>query len=224
MKKILKQMNQGLVAVALLACATHLYAQAQDTHVQDTQVQYTKVQTAGPTPQVERANSASSTQPPAGKAQNVLANSNTVVESPVASTPISSSPINSTPAHVSKPNTASQLANLLGGLILILILIFGLSWFVKRFSQGGLMQNPVFKVVGSMPLGTRERLMLVSVGDKQILLGVTATQISNLHVFDYPVASVDKEPASDFSQKLMAILQQKNISQSGNSSPRDRQA
>ena len=86
------------------------------------------------------------------------------------------------------------------------------------------MQNPVLKVVASMPLGTRERLMLVSVGDKQILLGVTATQISNLHVFDYPVVVDDKEPGSDFSQKLMAILQQKNISQSGNSSPRDRQA
>jgi len=130
----------------------------------------------------------------------------------------------SVPAAVAKPNTAGQLANLLGGLILILVLIFGLSWFVKRFSQGGFMQNPVFKVVASMPLGTRERLMLVAVGNKQILLGVTATQISNLHVFDEPVVIGREEPGSDFSQKLMAILQQKNISQSGNSSPRDRQA
>lgn len=124
----------------------------------------------------------------------------------------------------SKPNTAGQLANLLGGLALILVLILGLSWFVKRFSQGGFMQNSAFKVVASMPLGTRERIMLVSVGDKQLLLGVTATQISTLHVFDNPVVTGDKEPGSDFSQKLMAILQQKNISQPGNSSPRDRQS
>lgn len=110
-------------------------------------------------------------------------------------------------------SSASQLASLLGGLILILGLIYGLSWFVKRFSQGGFMQNPSMKIVSAMPLGTRERLMLVDVGGKQLLLGVTATQINTLHVFDEPVVQAEK-PApitSDFSQKLMAILQQKTV-------------
>lgn len=117
-----------------------------------------------------------------------------------------------------KSSTTSQLANLIGGLALILALIYGLSWFVKRFAQGGFMQNSSIKMLSSMPLGTRERLMLVEVGGKQILLGVTAAQINSLHVFDEPVVQspdtkVDKSgvPAtSDFSEKLMAILQQKN--------------
>lgn len=116
-----------------------------------------------------------------------------------------------------KTSTTSQLANLIGGLALILMLIYGLSWFVKRFAQGGFMQNSSIKMVASMPLGTRERLMLVEVGGKQILLGVTAAQINSLHVFDEQVVQVpDKKAdrptapgASDFSQKLMAILQQK---------------
>lgn len=194
MKTIFKQINQGLAAVILLACAVHLHAEIQAAG-------------ATPTPVVQTEQAASSS----GSQQ-------LNIESKKSPDTIAAGPVNN------KPNTAGQLTNLLGGLVLILILIFGLSWFVKRFSQGGFMQNPVFKVVASMPLGTRERLMLVSVGDKQILLGVTATQISNLHVFDEPVVLGDKEPASDFSQKLMAILQQKNISQSGNSSPRDRQA
>ena len=75
------------------------------------------------------------------------------------------------------------------------------------------MQNPSMKIVSSMPLGTRERLLLVDVGGKQLLLGVTATQINTLHVFDEPVVPAEKpQPiGSDFSQKLMAILQQKNI-------------
>lgn len=113
-----------------------------------------------------------------------------------------------------KTNSASQLASLVGGLVLILVLIWGLSWFVKRFSQGGFLQNPTMKIVSAMPLGTRERLMLVDVGGKQLLLGVTATQINTLHVFDEPVVQTEKSQAvtSDFSQKLMAILQQKNIS------------
>ena len=109
-------------------------------------------------------------------------------------------------------SSAAQLASLLGGLILILILIYGLSWFAKRFSQGGFLQNPIIKIVSAMPLGTRERLMLVNVGGKQLLLGVTATQINTLHVFDEPVVPAEKaqSTASDFSQKLMSILQQQN--------------
>ena len=113
-----------------------------------------------------------------------------------------------------KTNSASQLANVIGGLAVILVLIYGLSWFVKRFAQGGFTQNPGMKIISSMPLGTRERLMLVDVGGKQLLLGVTATQINSLHVFDEPVMVPEKtQPvASEFSQKLMAIIQKNHTS------------
>ncbi|GGY68450.1 hypothetical protein GCM10011613_10840 [Cellvibrio zantedeschiae] len=119
-----------------------------------------------------------------------------------------------------KTNSASQLASLVGGLALILVLIYGLSWFVKRFSQGGFLQSSTMKIVSAMPLGTRERLLLVDVGGKQLLLGITATQINTLHVFDEPVVQSEKEQpvSSDFSQKLMAILQQKNSASSSASS------
>lgn len=134
----------------------------------------------------------------------------------IAQTPVTTNYSVSAPKPNLLPQTtssASQLASLLGGLMLILVLIYGLSWFVKRFSQGGFMQNPNMKIVSAMPLGTRERLMLVDVGGKQLLLGVTATQINTLHVFDEPVAPAEKPApiASDFSQKLMAILQQKMV-------------
>jgi flagellar protein FliO/FliZ len=152
--------------------------------------------------------------------------SNTAAQVSITSAAETSNSIAQTPvttnssAVASKPNlppqttsSASQLASLLGGLVLILVLIYGLSWFVKRFSQGGFMQNPSMKIVSSMPMGTRERLMLVDVGGKQLLLGVTATQINTLHVFDEPVVPTEKSQpvASDFSQKLMAILQQKTV-------------
>lgn len=154
--------------------------------------------------------------------------SSTVIQTPVTSgvetsnSAAQTSVITNSSATAPKPmppqttSSASQLASLLGGLILILILIYGLSWFVKRFSQGGFMQNPSMKIVSAMPLGTRERLMLVDVGGKQLLLGVTATQINTLHVFDEPVVQAEKPGpvASDFSQKLMAILQQKTVATS----------
>ena len=126
-----------------------------------------------------------------------------------ASTANSNAVVN-TKSSLGKTSSSGQVANLIGGLALILVLIFGLSWIVKRFSQGGFAQNPAIKMLAAMPLGTRERLMLVEVGDKQILLGVTATQITNLHVFDESIMSTKNkvnQESSDFSQKLMAILQ-----------------
>lgn len=142
------------------------------------------------------------------------------VNSPSASAPISTpnlsanAPVNTPKPATQKVSSSSQLASLLGGLVLIIVLIYGLSWFVKRFAQGGFMHNPSMKIVSALPLGTRERLMLVDVCGKQLLLGVTATQINTLHVFDGQVVQTESpQPvASDFSQKLMAILQQKNFS------------
>ena len=75
------------------------------------------------------------------------------------------------------------------------------------------MQSSGMKIISSLPLGTREKLVLVEVGGKQLLLGVTSSQINTIHVFDDPLMIAEKtqHPASDFSQKLMAILQ-KNTS------------
>ncbi|MES2823876.1 MAG: flagellar biosynthetic protein FliO [Pseudomonadota bacterium] len=122
-----------------------------------------------------------------------------------------------------KINSASQLASLVGGLMLILGLIYGLSWFVKRFSQGGFMQNSTIKMLSALPLGARERIMLVDVGGKQILLGITATTINALHVFAEPVVNAPQNAtpaASDFSQKLMAILQ-KDVVQNDTAQQKD---
>lgn len=155
-----------------------------------------------------------------------IATQNTATQSTVTQVAATPTPDTATPAATAVPvnpakpivtpaktNSASQLVSLIGGLALILALIYGLSLFVKRFSQGGFLHNPTMKIVSAMPLGTRERLMLVDIGGKQLLLGVTATQINTLHVFDEPVVQTEKSQAaaSDFSQKLMAILQQKNV-------------
>ena len=64
------------------------------------------------------------------------------------------------------------------------------------------------KVLATLPLGTRERIVLIDAGGQQLLLGITPTQINTLHVFETPVISNAVEAnTSEFSRKLMAILQ-----------------
>lgn len=128
----------------------------------------------------------------------------------IASAPIvgrSTAPLSPPP----KIKSGANLTNLVLGLGLIIGLIFALSWLVRRMGQGGLLTSNQMKIVAAMPLGTRERIVVIEVGGQQLLLGITATQINTLHVFSEPV--IDSHQAagqSEFGKKLMAVLQQKS--------------
>lgn len=112
---------------------------------------------------------------------------------------------------VNQPGTGAQLLSVTLALVFIVALIFAVSWFIRRFGSGAFVQAGQMKIVAALPLGTRERLMLVDVAGKQLLLGVTATQINCLHEFAEPVITGEAAGSSDFSRKLMAILQQKPL-------------
>ncbi|WP_286805528.1 MULTISPECIES: flagellar biosynthetic protein FliO [unclassified Marinimicrobium] len=103
-------------------------------------------------------------------------------------------------------SAATQLISVLFSLLLIIALIFALAWLLRRFGQGAFTNSSAMKVVATLPLGTRERLLVVEVGGQQLLLGVTAQQIRTLHVFEEPVIDAQGVRSSDFKQRLMNIM------------------
>ncbi len=115
-------------------------------------------------------------------------------------------------AEVDAPTGAgTHLFNVALGLVLIVILILVLAWFLRRFGQGGGFNSKSMRILATLPLGARERLLVVDVGGQQILLGVTPSEITSLHVFETPVIDPDQPGgSSEFSQKLMSILQKKD--------------
>src|SRR5690606_19472337 len=80
-----------------------------------------------------------------------------------------------------------QLLQLLLGLGLVVGLIFVLAWLMRRVQRAGPAGNQVMELLGSRALGPRDRLVLVQVGNEQILLGVTPGRITPLHVMNEPV-------------------------------------
>ena len=102
---------------------------------------------------------------------------------------------------------AGQVFTVLAGLAFVLVLVVGCGWLVKRFSGMPSGRSGAIKVVSVLPIGTRERLALVEVGGQQLLLGVTAQQITALHTFDEPVVdAADVKNNSEFAQKLHQML------------------
>lgn len=67
--------------------------------------------------------------------------------------------------------------------------IFGLMYLLRRLNRLPGRSAAAMRVVGAMPLGAREKLVLVQVGDTQLLLGMAPGQLRTLHVFDSPVVT-----------------------------------
>jgi len=90
-------------------------------------------------------------------------------------------------------------------LLMVLLLIFVAAWVLKKFN---LVNKPVsgMKVVASLSLGTKERLMVVQVADKQLLLGVSTGQITLLKTLDEPL-SVANPLSDDLSQSFSHLFQ-----------------
>lgn len=76
-------------------------------------------------------------------------------------------------------------------LILVLGLILGLAWLLKRMpgTRLGLHQGDQLRVVTTLAVGGKERLMVVEVGGEQLLIGVTAGGINTLHRLPEPLPS-----------------------------------
>lgn len=94
--------------------------------------------------------------------------------------PLPGRPSAPAPAPGYTPPSAGGLLQTIFALTLVLGLLFGLAWVMKRFGprmQGG---SGGLRIAGSLNLGGRERIMLVEVGDQWIVVGASPGRINAL--------------------------------------------
>ena len=122
------------------------------------------------------------------------------------STSLSGGASKSTPPATLPPFSTSSILQMLFGLGLVIALIFFLAWFLKRIGGvGGLAQSGL-RVVATLPLSTRERIVLVQAGDKQLLLGVAPGRVNLLETFDEPVIDSTSVSGNQFSNRLKEAM------------------
>src|SRR5476651_706795 len=110
-------------------------------------------------------------------------------------------------APVVSSGIGGQLTQLVLGLLLVVGLIFVLAWLMRRVQRIGPGNGQVIEMIGSRALGPRDRLMLVQVGNEQILLGVTPGRITPLHVLKEPVQVTKTEQATpEFARRLLELM------------------
>ncbi len=118
-------------------------------------------------------------------------------------------------AQMISPMGSNSIVDVLMGLAFIILLIFFLAWLFKKFGSGSLGLGGVIKVLAAMSLGGRDRIALISVGDKQMLLGISPGRIATLHVFEDQVEmpalngkkmANNPNQSQDFATKLQGLL------------------
>jgi flagellar protein FliO/FliZ len=79
----------------------------------------------------------------------------------------------------------NNLEQMIVGLIIILAMIAGAAWLLRRYYPMRSSEGAI-KVIGGLVLGTRERMVLVEVDGVRVLVGVAPGRLQTLHVFNLP--------------------------------------
>jgi flagellar protein FliO/FliZ len=88
------------------------------------------------------------------------------------------------------PSDAGSLGEVTLALALVLAAIFGAAWLLRRVRGFGKPQGTALDILADLPVGTKERAVLIRVGARQILIGVAPGRVNTLHVLDEPVREV----------------------------------
>lgn len=126
---------------------------------------------------------------------------------------IVSSPLAAEPAtHERMPSQTLSLGGTLNwslSLVVVLAVFLLCVWLYKKLGSVAVSGEDRLRVLTGLPLGMREKVVLLQVGQKQLLLGVTPGRIDKLlelegeQCFDTPSS---QERAQQFRSQLLKVL------------------
>ncbi len=91
------------------------------------------------------------------------------------------------------PAGVGSLGQVTLALALVLAAIFAAAWLLRRMRGFGKPSGATLDVLANLPVGPKERALLIRVGSTQILIGVAPGRVTTLHVLTEPV---DTAPAA----------------------------
>ncbi|MDB5730012.1 MAG: fliO [Noviherbaspirillum sp.] len=83
-------------------------------------------------------------------------------------------------AEQAGPVSAGSLIQVVIGLLVVLALMAGAAWLLRRFGLSRVNTPGSIKIVGGVNVGTRERVMVVEVADQWIVVGVAPGRVNAL--------------------------------------------
>ncbi|HEA25540.1 MAG TPA: flagellar biosynthetic protein FliO [Ectothiorhodospiraceae bacterium] len=107
------------------------------------------------------------------------------------------------------PVSASSIFQLILMLLFVVALILFAAWFFRRLGQFGGSANQVIRYLGGISVGQRERIVLIEVGETQLLIGVAPGRVEKLYKLDTPIEIDTATSNGSFARKLAEIMNKK---------------
>ena len=109
---------------------------------------------------------------------------------------------------------AGSVVQMLIGLAIVMAALFGVLAMLRKIQGSRTHLVGGLKVIGATSVGPRERVVLVALGSKVLVLGVTPGRVNALHTLDaadLPHAP-EQSPAApgDFASRLRQLLEKRN--------------
>lgn len=107
--------------------------------------------------------------------------------------------------------TSADVVQWMVALLLVLALFLVCAWLLRKSGGLGFSGKGQLAVLAGLPLGMREKLVLVKVGDKQLLLGVGSGRIDKLLELEGDqrlfLNSAQADEGGPFAKKLLQAMQ-----------------
>lgn len=107
-------------------------------------------------------------------------------------------------------DTGTSIFQMLIALVFVIGMIFLLVWSMKKMGYKGYVQSNLIKIDSCLPLSNKEKLLLVRIGDEQILIGTAPGFIGHIKTMDNPVYSdqgnSQETISSAFAEKLKQMM------------------
>ena len=91
------------------------------------------------------------------------------------------------PAESPLPGAGAAAAQVALSLVMVLVLLGVLAWAARKLRFGPRHGGGDLRVIADLALGPRERLLLLQVGDRQALVGVSSAGVSSLQLLEQQV-------------------------------------
>ncbi|KQW97286.1 hypothetical protein ASC94_08500 [Massilia sp. Root418] len=117
------------------------------------------------------------------------------------------------------PTATGSLLTTIFSLILVLALLVGLAWLLKRFGPKTITGGANVKLVGALSVGARERILVVEVGEHWIVVGASPGRMNALATlprqenaagFDMAANGASALPGGNFAEWFKQTIEKRN--------------
>lgn len=120
-------------------------------------------------------------------------------------------------AETRAAESAGSLLQTLVGLIVVLAVLAGAAWAMKRFGINKALAGTTVKIIGGVSVGNRERILVVEVADQWIVVGVAPGRVNTLATMprqEAPAAPIAPPGGNNFAAWLKQTIDKRHGNQS----------